>query len=46
MTNERPALGGMLEQLVGLGALEFRPEPLDALDRDDVDGPGDRVDER
>ena len=31
MTNERAALGGMLEQLVDLGAIEFRPEPLDAI---------------
>jgi transposase-like protein len=31
MTNERAALGGMLEQLVELGAIEFRPEPLDAI---------------
>ena len=27
----QPAFGGMLHQLVSLGALEFRPEPLDAL---------------
>ncbi len=31
MTNERAALGGMLEQLVELGSIEFRPEPLDAI---------------
>jgi ribosomal protein S27AE len=31
MTNERAALGGMFEQLVELGAIEFRPEPLDAI---------------
>ncbi|WP_049998744.1 IS1595 family transposase [Halococcus sediminicola] len=31
MTNERAAFGGMLEQLVDLGAIEFRPEPLDAI---------------
>ena len=31
MINERAALGGMLEQLVELGAIEFRPEPLDAI---------------
>ena len=30
MTNERAALGGMLEQLADLGVIEFRPEPLDA----------------
>jgi hypothetical protein len=29
MTNKRAALGGMLEQLVDLGVIEFRPEPLD-----------------
>jgi transposase-like protein len=27
----QPAFGGILHQLVSLGALEFRPEPLDAL---------------
>ena len=31
MVNERAALGGMLEQLVELGAIEFRPEPLNAI---------------
>jgi ribosomal protein S27AE len=31
MTNKRAALGGMLEQLVDLGVIEFRPEPLDAI---------------
>ena len=27
----QPAFGGMLHQLVSLGAIEFRTEPLDAL---------------
>ena len=31
MTNERAALGGMLEQLVDLGVIEFSFEPLDAI---------------
>ena len=31
MTNERAALGGMLEQLVDLGVIEFCSEPLDAI---------------
>ena len=31
MSKERAALGGMLEQLVDLGAIEFCSEPLDAL---------------
>ena len=31
MHTERPALGEMLEDLVKLGAIEFRPEPLDAI---------------
>jgi transposase-like protein len=31
MTNERAALGGMLEQLVDLGVIEFASEPLDAI---------------
>jgi hypothetical protein len=30
MTNERAALGGMLEQLVEGGAIGFCSEPLDA----------------
>jgi hypothetical protein len=30
MCKERTAFGGMLEDLVELGAMEFRPEPLDA----------------
>jgi hypothetical protein len=30
MSKERPALGERLEALVKLGAIEFRPEPLDA----------------
>lgn len=29
MSNKHTALGGMLEQLVDLGVIEFRPEPLD-----------------
>jgi hypothetical protein len=33
MSNKRAALGGMLEQLVDLGVIEFRPEPLDAIVR-------------
>ncbi len=28
---KQPAFGGMLQQLVSLGALEFRPRPLDAI---------------
>ena len=28
---DQPAFGGMLHQLVSLGAIEFRPEPLDTL---------------
>ena len=31
MSNERAALGGMLEQLVDLGVIEFSFEPLDAI---------------
>ena len=31
MSNKHAALGGMLEQLVDLGVIEFRPEPLDAI---------------
>ena len=31
MCNERPALGQRLAELVELGAIEFRPEPLDAI---------------
>ena len=31
MSNERPALGQRLSELVELGAIEFRPEPLDAI---------------
>lgn len=31
MTNERPALGGILEQLVELEVIEFCSEPLDAI---------------
>ncbi|PSQ16500.1 IS1595 family transposase [Halobacteriales archaeon QS_8_69_26] len=31
MSTGRPALGEMLADLVELGAIEFRPEPLDAL---------------
>jgi hypothetical protein len=31
MNEERPAFGGMLADLVELGAIEFRPEPLDAI---------------
>ena len=31
MYNERPAFGERLEELVELGAIEFRPEPLDAV---------------
>ena len=30
MSNEHAALGGMFEQLVDLGVIEFWPEPLDA----------------
>ena len=30
-STRRPALGGMLEQLIELGAIEFRSEPLDAI---------------
>jgi len=30
MHTDRPALGEMLEDFVRLGAIEFRPEPLDA----------------
>jgi len=29
MSEERPAFGGRLEDLVKLGSIEFRPEPLD-----------------
>ena len=31
MCKERPAFGRRLEDLVELGAIEFRPEPLDAI---------------
>jgi len=31
MHEERPAFGGTLADLVELGAIEFRPEPLDAI---------------
>ena len=31
MHSDRPALGEMLEDFVRLGAIEFRPEPLDAM---------------
>ena len=31
MSNERPALGQRLAELVELGAIEFRPEPLDGI---------------
>jgi ribosomal protein S27AE len=31
MSEERPAFGERLEDLVKLGAIEFRPEPLDAI---------------
>jgi ribosomal protein S27AE len=31
MTNKRAALGGMLEQLVDFGVIEFRTEPLDDI---------------
>jgi hypothetical protein len=31
MSNERAALGGMFEQLVDLGVIEFSSEPLDAI---------------
>ena len=31
MTNERAALGGMLEELVDLGVIEFCSEPFDAI---------------
>ncbi len=31
MSKERAALGGMLEQLVDLGVIEFCPEPLNAI---------------
>ena len=31
MSNERPALGWMLAEFVEVGAIEFRPEPLDAI---------------
>ena len=31
MSNKHAALGGMLEQLVDLGVIEFRSEPLDAI---------------
>jgi ribosomal protein S27AE len=31
MSNDRAALGEMLTDLVELGAIEFRPEPLDAI---------------
>jgi hypothetical protein len=34
MSNERAALGGMLEQLVDLGVIEFCSEPLnDGVER-------------
>lgn len=31
MSKQRPAFGGMLVNLVELGAIEFQPEPLDAI---------------
>jgi len=33
VTNNRAALGEMLTDFIELGAIEFRPEPLDAVER-------------
>jgi hypothetical protein len=33
MSNERPAVGERLSEIVELGAVEFRPESLDGIER-------------